>query len=69
MRLTGDHAVCDVVVNSGVLLLLDVLHGAIFEGPAYDVGLGGGALVLFGGLEGGEPVVERGEFDEIFERC
>jgi len=65
MRLTSDDAVCDVVVDSRVLFLLDVLHGAIFEGPADDVGLGAGAFVFFGGFERGEPVVEEGEFDEI----
>jgi len=71
MRLAGDDAVCDVVVDSRVLLLLDVLYGAVFEGPADDVGFGGCAFVFFGGLEGGQPVMEEGEFDEIFwrERC
>lgn len=67
MRLAGDDAVSDVVVDGGVLLLLDVLHGAVFVGPADDVGFGGGAFVLFGGLESGVPVVEGGELDEIWE--
>ena len=68
MRFAANHAVRDVVVDGGVFFLLDVLHGAVFKGPADNVGFGRGAFVFLGGLEGRVPVVEVGEFDQICEK-
>lgn len=64
-RLGRDDAVGDEVVEGGVLLLLDVEHGAVFEGPLHDVGVGRTAFYPFAlgerGPEGGEGL----ELDEV----
>lgn len=44
LRLRRDDGVRDVVVDGGVLFLLDFELGAVGEGPVDDVGLLGGAL-------------------------
>jgi len=38
-RRGGNDAVSDVVIDGRVLLLLDVQHGAVLEGPLHDVSL------------------------------
>lgn len=44
LGLRRDDRVGDVVVDGRVLLLLDLEHGVVLEGPLDDVGVGGGAL-------------------------
>ena len=63
--LRGDDAVGDVVVDAGVLLLLDLEDGAVLEGPLDDVGVGGGSLDPFAGLEGRVELGEVLELDEV----
>ncbi|KAI6758247.1 hypothetical protein HG530_010487 [Fusarium avenaceum] len=63
--LRGDDAVGDVVIDAGVLLLLDLENGAVLEGPLDDVGIGGAALDPFGGLESRVELGEVLELDQV----
>jgi hypothetical protein len=63
--LRRDDAVGDVVVDAGVLLLLNLEDGTVLEGPLDDVGVGRRALDPFGGFEGRVELREVLELDEV----
>jgi hypothetical protein len=63
--LRRDDAVGDVVVDAGVLLLLNLEDGTVLEGPLDDVGVGRRTLDPFRGLEGRVELGEVLELDEV----